>query len=293
LLPTANSAPLANGQPEVVDEAGRTQEQPVSPQVIELYLNPRFFRIRAAGYFVVWSLLAFLLLRPVRRGPQRSRARRRVAAAGLVLLGLSCTFASIDWGMSLDPHWYSTMYGALVAVGASLAGLALATGSAATLKMRASQDSDFIPLQALADMGTLMLAFVMLWAYCAFSQFLIIWSGNLPEENVWYIARLTGGWQWLALAAICLEFAVPFGLLLSRELKQNPSRLAGVALLVFVMQFVYMAWTIMPSLRPGYVSVRLSDLAAPVALGGIWMTWFTTLLRRRLRVIQASPREIT
>jgi hypothetical protein len=122
----------------------------------------------------------------------------------------------------------------------------------------------------------------MLWAYFAFSQFLIIWSGNLPEENVWYLALMAGNWQWLGLAAVCLEFALPFCLLLSRDWKQDPRRLMGVATLVFVMQFIYMAWTILPSFRPAVLEIHLADIAAPAALGGVWLAAYATVLARRL-----------
>ena len=259
-------------------------------QVEELYLNPQSFWARAAGYFVVWSFLSFAMCRRTTRGPRRSRAKRRIAAGGLPLLMLTCTFAAIDWGMSLDPGWYSTMYGALVAVGAALAGLALTTAVAATLEADLAPAARMMAPQTLADLGTLLLAFLMMWAYCAFSQFLIIWSGNLAEENVWYVARLTGGWQWVGLATVILEFALPFCLLLSRDLKFSPRWLAGVAMLVFVAQWMYMAWTITASFRPGDFYVRLADVAAPVALGGLWMAVFVSLLARRLPSHRISAR---
>jgi len=258
-----------------------------SSQVEELYLNPPFFQMRAGSYFAVWLTLSFVMCRTARSGSRRSRAKTRLAAGGLVLMLLTCTFAAIDWGMSLDPHWYSTMYGALVAVGAALSGLALTTAVAAALQAGSNQSVHPMPPQTLADLGTLLLVFLMLWAYCAFSQFLIIWSGNLPEENVWYIARLTGGWQWIGLAAVVLGFAVPFCLLLSRDLKESPRWLAGVATLVFIVQWVYIGWILLPSFRPGDLFVRGSDIAAPLALGGLWIVLFAYLLTRRMPASRA------
>jgi hypothetical protein len=262
------------------DDAMVEHKHGAAPDVKRWYLNREFFLARAVGYFVVWLGLTYVLsARPRVRG--RGRLQRRVAAGGLVLLLLTCTFASIDWGMSLDPAWYSTMYGALMAIGATVAGFAWVTMIAAALQTRSGADTALLEPQTLADLGTLMQAFLMLWAYCAFSQFLIIWSGNLPEENVWYVARLTGNWQFFGLAAAGLEFAVPFCLLLSRDVKFAPKRLAAVAMLVFVMQFAYLIWTIVPSLRPGPVAIVMSDIAVPIALGGIWVALFATLLSRR------------
>ncbi|REK18765.1 MAG: hypothetical protein DWQ37_02875 [Planctomycetota bacterium] len=263
---------------EMTSDAGHH----IPPDVQRLYLNVEFAQARAVGYFVLWVLLVLAFCLRARRGPRRPRGRRRLAAVALALMILTCTFASIDWGMSLDPGWFSTIYGALIAMGGALAGLAITTAAAASLQSRTPSGTQLVVPPTLADLGTLTMAFLMLWAYFAFSQFLIIYAGNLPEENVWYITRLQGGWQWFGLAAIVGGFVVPFGLLLSRDLKHNPRWLAGVALLVFGMQFVYLAWTILPSFRPGEILVRWTDVVAPLALGGLWTALFASLLARRV-----------
>jgi len=253
-----------------------------------LYLNPPFFYGRAAAYFLIWSVLAISLRqRKLSFGTDRSRWRRLLSAGGLVALIMTVTFAAIDWAMSLDPAWFSSIYGALVAMGGALAGLALAALVFCLLEMRQQPASSLIASQTLADLATLMLAFLMLWAYFAFSQFLIIWAGNLPEENVWYVIRLSNGWQWIGLAIVVLQFAVPFSMLLSREMKQNPRALAIIASLIFVMQFVYILWTISPSFHPKFF-IHWADIAVPLAIGGLWASVFIGLLRRRVPQMLAT-----
>ena len=185
--------------------------------------------MRAGIYFAVWLTVMYLLNRwsaaHDRTGdPALPRRAQHFSAPGLILYGLTVTFAGIDWVMSLDGNWYSTIFGPVVATGQMLPALALAIAVATFLAPRQ-------PLATIAtpavwnDLGNLLLAFVMLWTYMAFSQFLLIWSGNLPEEITWYLARSGGGWQWIAVALAVFNFAVPFFLLLSRELKRDPARL--------------------------------------------------------------------
>ncbi|MEZ6097772.1 MAG: hypothetical protein R3E01_02255 [Pirellulaceae bacterium] len=253
-----------------------------------LYLNPTFFYGRAVGFFVVWLLLAFSFRPRQSNVPaDRPRWRRLLSAGGLVALILTVTFAAIDWAMSLDPQWYSTIYGTLVAIGGALAALALVTLSLAALGWCGRSMSTTNLRQSLGDLGSLMLAFLMLWAYFAFSQFLIIWSGNLPEENIWYVNRLQGGWQWMGLAIVALQFFVPFFALLSRELKQRPRSLAAIAALVFVMQFFYFVWTLIPSFHPRQFLIDWADVVVPVALGGLWASMFIGFLRRHVPQIVA------
>lgn len=248
-----------------------------------MYLNPPFFYARAAVYSLVWSLSAWLLCKPasdkVTEFPER---RQLLSAGGLVMLLLSVTFASIDWVMSIDPQWYSSIYGALVAIGGALTAMAFVTLVLAALDCRLPSASRVVAPQTLGDLGSLILTFLMLWAYFAFSQFLIVWSGNLPEENVWYVNRLNGGWQWLGLAIVVGQFVVPFFLLLSRDVKQHPRTLTGVAGLVFVMQFVYLLWTLSPSFHPQRIYVHWADVVAPIAIGGVWVGVFVRLVRRRV-----------
>ena len=199
------------------------------------YLNAGFFLVRTGVYFAIW----FVLRVPARpASPRRrtgasdhgpSRRLQRLSGPGLVLLFLTGTFAAIDWMMSLEPHWVSTIYGAMVVVGEG-AGDAGDDDRRRGLAVRPPADGrGGRRPDRLHDLGNLMLAFTMLWAYMSFSQYLIIWSGNLPEEIPWYLRRTRGGWQWVALALIVFHFFLPFFVLLFRENKRQSRLLVRVA----------------------------------------------------------------
>jgi len=187
-----------------------------------LYLNVPFFSIRLAVYFLSWLALAYLLNRWSQREEQasgesaREPVRRRLAlfsGLGLLVYGLTMTFAAVDWMMSLEPHWYSTICGILVLVGQLVAALSLGVAALALLA-RFEPLSEVIVPEHLHDLGNLLLTSVLFWAYISFSQLLIVWSGNLPEGVLWYAHRLQGGWEWVGLAVAVFQFALPFMLLL-------------------------------------------------------------------------------
>ncbi len=256
-----------------------------------LYLNPPFFYARAVVYFIIWWLLAWLLCRrTAAAAAEFPRWRILLSAGGLVALFLGVTFAAIDWGMSLDPEWFSTIYGALVAMGGALAAMALVTLTLTALDRGAPDTPPLVAPLTLGDLGSLILTFLILWAYFGYSQFLIIWSGNLPEENIWYVNRLNGGWQWLGLTIVLGQFVIPFFLLLSRDVKQHPRRLKFVALLVFVMQYLYVLWSLSPSFHPRQFYIHWADFAALAAVGGVWVSAYLWLARRRLpEILAANP----
>ncbi len=252
------------------------------------YLNLPFFAARAVFYFAVWGVLGHLLSAWSTRqdeGPDpRLAARLRgLSGIGLVLLALTTTFAAVDWGMSLAPHWFSTIYGVLFIVGWTLTALAFTIVLMAQVKDEPPFDAALRPV-TVHDLGKLLLAFTMLWAYVNFSQLLIIWSGNVSEETPFYVRRLQGGWQLIAVALLVFHFALPFALLLSRPLKRNARALAGVAGLMLVMQLVDLFWLIGPDLvGHGAVAVPLRlhwlDLAAVLGLGGLWLHLFARQAR--------------
>lgn len=246
-------------------------------------LNPPFVLARAVGYFAVWLALAYFLR--ARSNHWRSGdavAGQRLPALsgpGLVLYGATITFAAIDWVMSLEPFWTSTMYPPLYAIGQVTAGFAFAT-AAAVLLSRYPPLAGRVTPKHLRDLGGLLLTFVMLWAYFAFSQFLLVWAGNLPEETPYYLKRMRGGWEWVGIALIALHFAVPFLLLLFRDVKDSGPALLWVALGVLVMRFIDALWWIEPAFPHEGAAYWLLDVAAFVALGGVWVWWFAAGLRR-------------
>ncbi|MGE0127408.1 MAG: hypothetical protein AB7U82_04800 [Blastocatellales bacterium] len=251
----------------------------------QFYLNVPFFIVRAVIYFAAWIALAWFLNKWSRRQDVTAdrRLERRLqllSAGGLVLYGLTITFAAVDWVMSLQPEWYSTIFGILVIGGQALSAMAFAV-AVTVLLAQYEPMSRVIQPRHLHDLGTLLFAFVMLWAYFSFSQFLIIWSGNLPEEITWYIRRLNGGWQWIALLVVLFHFALPFALLLSRDLKRNARLIALVAAGVIVMRFIDLFWMIAPAGRAEHLAVHWLDLAALVGLGGVWLGVFAWQLRKR------------
>jgi hypothetical protein len=257
------------------------------------YLNVAFFQVRAAIYFAVWLLLLILLAWQARTAPpaETPAERRfgRLSGQGLALHGLAVTFASFDWMMSLEPHWFSTIYGVIVFGSQGLAAMALAivltTASTWRTGKRLHADVLRAEIDAQHDRGKLLLGFVMFWAYVQFSQFLIIWYGNLPEEVVWYLKRTQGPWAATALAIVFLHFVLPFVLLLSRQWKRDPVRLGAIALLVLVMHWVATLWYIEPAVEHGRKShVPWLDLGLTAAIGGVWWLCFCLLLpgmRRR------------
>jgi hypothetical protein len=249
------------------------------------YLNISFFYLRAAIYFVLWSALAYLISGWSRKqdsapGDEGLAIRmQRLSGGGLLLYGITLFFASVDWLMSLDPHWYSTIYGILMLGGQGLASMAF-TLTVMVLLSRTAPLAGVFRANHLHDLGKLMLTFVMLWAYFQFSQFLIIWSGNLPEEIGFYLTRIEGAWVYLSAVLILGHFALPFVLLLNRDLKQS-HMVALVAIFVIGMRFVDLFWLMGP--RDGHTAPALSwiNFVTPIALGGIWIAVFLWQLGSR------------
>lgn len=262
------------------------------------YLNLPFFTLRAAFYFVVWGVLAYAISSWSRQqdhgsDPSRAARLRGASALGLVLLFLTASFAAIDWGMSLAPHWFSTIYGVLFIVGAALSALSFTIVLLARLAGQEPFKSALQPV-TVHDLGKLLLAFTMLWGYVNFSQFLIVWSGNVSEETPFYLNRMHGGWNAVAMLLIVFHFALPFALLLSRPLKRNARALAGVASLMLLMQLVDLFWLIGPDLAAhghGHVPLRVHwmDLGAVAGLGGLFLTLFSRQLRGAPLLPQGEP----
>jgi hypothetical protein len=249
------------------------------------YLNVPFFFVRLLFYFLIWGGFAWILNRLSLRqdrvaDPGLARRMQLIAAFGIVGYCLAVTFAAVDWLMSLQPHWFSTIYGIYLMGSQGLSALAFLIIVALYLSRREPLAGVIQP-RHFHDWGKLLFAFVMLWAYFSFSQFLIIWSGNLPEEISFYLPRIQGGWGILALAIVVLQFALPFGLLLSRDLKRDARRLAAVALVILVMRWADLLWQVEPAFAERNAAFYWLYLAAPVAIGGLWLSYFVRELKKR------------
>jgi hypothetical protein len=265
-------------RPEVVGQDVLLQRKAV-------YLSPGFFYLRAALYFAAWIIVARALNRwSVEQdrtgGALPGQRLELLSRGGLALLGITMTFASIDWMMSLEPHWFSTIYGIIFMGGSVLSAFAFVIVMLA-LAADGEPLAAVITPRALNDLGNLLLAFVMLWAYFSFSQFLIIWAGNLPEEIPWYIARLRGGWQWVALGLVTCHFALPFLVLLPRAVKRRAPVLGAVALGLLVVRFVDLFWVVTPAFRPANLAIHWLDPTAALAVGGFWLATFVWQLGER------------
>ena len=262
------------------------------------YLNVPFFAVRGVIYFAVWIVMAVLLNKWSRQQDDGevalteadTRRFRVVSAPGLIFYIILMSLAAVDWMMSLDPHWYSTIYGLIAVVGQGLAALAFTVAVLAIVIAREPMNT-VLKARHFHDLGKLMLAFVMLWAYFSFSQFLIIWAGNLPEEIPYYLERLRNGWQYLSLGLVFGHFILPFCLLLSQDLKKRPKLLARVAWFIIAIRLYDLIWLVAPTFHhEGSVfPISLANIGIPVALGGLWVYLFSAQLMKRPLVPVNDP----
>jgi len=258
------------------------------------YLTSDGFKFRALIYFAIWLLLMFVFNRWSREqdANRDDRSLRRrfklVAGPGIILYVFAMSFAAIDWVMSISPHWASTIYGFLFIAGQLISSMSLMI-SIVVLLAQAEPLKSVIQKRHLHDMGKLLLAFVMLWAYFSFSQLLITWSGNLPEEISFYRSRLYGQWGYVSVFILIFHFFVPFFLLLSRDLKRKASALPKVAMWLILMRLVDLFWTTRPEFTSSAIP-SLWDIAAPLALGGLWFGVFAWQLRQRPLLPLGDPK---
>ncbi len=253
------------------------------------WLNANGFTVRGLLYFAlwigfVWALNRMSRIQDVKKSDKLFRRMQGVAAPALIIYVLAATAASVDWLMSLDPHWYSSLFGMMFVVGQGVAGFSFIILVALYLSQRAPMDEHLQP-RHFHDYGKLLLAFVALWAYMQLSQLIIIWSGNLPEEVTFYISRTEGGWKWLSIALVLGHFVLPFAMLLSRDLKRDARRLGRVALLLLVMRWFDIYWFAAPAFGHGEGEHGLHfhwlDLATVVGLGGLLFALYLRELAKR------------
>jgi hypothetical protein len=248
------------------------------------YLTQTGFHTRRVIYFAIWLALMFIfnILSKQQDTNREDRALRRrlkmLAGPGIILYVFVMTFASIDWVMSLSPHWASTIYGFLFVAGQLISSMALMI-AVVVLLARTEPFASVLQKRHLHDLGKFLLAFVMLWAYFDFSQLLIIWSGNQPEEITFYRTRLYGGWGVVAVIVLVFHFFVPFFLLLSQDVKRNAKVLPRIAIWLIFMRLVDLFWMTRPEFTSRAMPTWL-DIVVPIALGGLWLGFFAFNLKQ-------------
>lgn len=250
-----------------------------------VYLLPSFFWCRAAAYFACWFLLALLLGRWSKRQDETGNVRlawmcMNVSGPGLVAYGVSLHFAAIDWLMSVETGFTSTIFGPLVAAGQLLSALAWCLVVFAWLVVPAIRDTEEFSIKAVNDLGGLLFTLLIVWAYMVWFQFMLVWMANLPAGGGWYVARGHGGWPVFALLLFGFHFVIPFFLLLLRAVKQRPPLLAAVAGLMLLTQLAYMHYQVLPAFEPPPPAAYLLDVGLALGLNGIWLACFLWLLRR-------------
>lgn len=250
-----------------------------------LYLNTPFFLARAFVYFAVWSVLAWLLDRWSRAqdrtgAPAATHRLKRLSAGGAVAYGFTVTFAAIDWIMSLEPRWYSTVYGGMIGVQWMLAAF---TFVILLVNLVAGREpfADVLSTKVRVDLGNLLLTFTVLWTYLAFVQLLIIWAGDEPEEVVWYVHRLHGGWQGLAVFLAVVQFLLPLFALLMRALKRRARFMVVLTALLLFAHWIDEVWLVLPAFHPDGFTIGWLDFITTVGLAGLWTGAFLHLLTRR------------
>ena len=258
------------------------------------YLNTPFFLIRAAIFFLLWSGIAILYYRgsrgqDVTGDPGVSARLRKLAGPALIILALTQTFASIDWIMSLTPHWYSTMFGVYFFAGSFVGFIALL--SVVVVAMRAAGLLEtIISAEHLHDIGKFLFAFTAFWAYISFSQFFLMWYGNMPEETIWYKARMEGSWLTVSILLMVGHFGAPFLYLMGRSVKRKGATLALGGAWLLAMHFVDLYWQVMPTLHPEGLRPSVLDVAALVTVGGCFVAAAGWFMRRQALVPVRDPR---
>jgi hypothetical protein len=285
-------------QPETVAVDRQLQHE-------SFYLTPGLFWWRAVGYFVAWMIMATLLRAWSRQQEERADLRlawkcEQLSGIGAVVYGVTLHFAAVDWAMSIQPAFHSSIWGPLFALGQLLSALAVAV-IVLQGKSHAPPLADLVSRKALGDLGSLLLTFLIAWAYMAWFQFMLIWIANLPSDIEYYLPRSSTGWLIVIWAIVLLHFVVPFFLLLMRAVKRNGRRLAATAWLLLVMQLIFVYYEITPSFAAGSVAsaspVAASsglaghwmDFLMPIALGGIWLAFFLRRLHAQPLIVARDP----
>jgi len=258
------------------------------------YMEPGWFMARALFCLVLWSVMAWLLRRwslaqDAKPGSRASRWLRTLSGPGVLIYPLTATFVYVDWVMSLETRWYSTIFAVII-----LSGQVLCAFAFATMLLKAFENEEpiagTVTKLTYHQLGNLLLTFVLFWTYVSFGQLLIVYSANLPQEIKWYLHRIAGSWKIIVGTIALLHFFLPFFLLLSRVMKKNPRYLVTIAAIIFLVHFVAVYWLVAPSLHGEGLFISWLDFAAPIGLGGVWLTAFFWLLLRAPLLPKNDPR---
>ena len=284
-----------------------THLPPDDPAMLQrgIFMTPWFWIVRSVIYFAIWGVMVYLLNKwgadqdkteTVEDSRLLLERASRFSGPSMVVYSLMVTFAVVDWIMTLDPHWFSTIWGLLFVAGWGLSCFCFVVAILANLSDKAPMNG-IVGKRHFHDLGKLMLALVMVWAYFNFSQFLIIWSGNLPEETTFFLTRMAGGWGYVGIVFIVFHFAFPFLVLLQQDFKRKARWLASLAVFILFMRVVDMYYQIGPTPRLTggletaslLASISWLDFVAPIAVGGIWLWWFFGELMKRPMVPARDP----
>ncbi|HYW78544.1 MAG TPA: quinol:cytochrome C oxidoreductase [Thermoguttaceae bacterium] len=259
------------------------------------YLNSGFFAARAIGYFVVWALLgACFLQRSVRQDesgdPVLTQRMERLGGPALLVLGLTVTFAAFDWLMSLEPNWFSTIFGIYYYAGAAVGFQAVLILAAILLQATGRVSERSITVEHYHDLGKLLFTFVFFWGYIAFSQYMLIWYANIPEETSWYLTRQTGTWKWVSLILLFGHLLIPFVALLSRKVRRSKVLLGFWAVWLLVVHWIDVYWLVMPGVDGQAAPIGLIDGACLLGIGSLYLAGAVRIAGRRSLVVTGDPR---
>jgi hypothetical protein len=258
------------------------------------YLNIPFFFVRCIAYFAIWWLLSWTMLdKSVKQDetgdPNLTLKMEKVSTFGMILFGLSLTFAAFDWLMSLTPHWYSTMYGVYYFAG-SLCGFIALMIILSFLLQKKGCLLHAITREHYHDLGKLLFAFLFFWAYIGFSQYMLMWYANLPEETLWILHRQEGQWKWVSLLLLFGHFVIPFLGLLSRYPKRRKAVLCGWAVWMLLMHYIDLYWLVMPQFQQGTVPLHVIDLATFAGVAGLYVAGLVYIAKKRSLLAIKDPR---
>jgi hypothetical protein len=258
------------------------------------FLNPTFFVVRLVIYFAIWSLLAWYFHRTsvrqdVTADPVATLRMERLSAPGIILFALSLNFAAFDLLMSLDPHWFSTIFGVYFFAVAVVSFFAVMPKALVGLQSRGVL-SNVVTVEHYHDLGKFLFAFTVFWAYIAFSQYMLIWYANIPEETQWYLKRQTGQWAWVSAALIIGHFVLPFLLLVSRYFKRRPVLLAVVGVYMVLMSWLDVYWLVIPEFSPGVARFGLMDILCFLGMSGVYSLFLLFRLKNNSLIPEGDPR---